>query len=295
MGRTKTHRKYMRSKRGSHPRMTRRVGGFSSATINKATEEYFKANYDKSKGTSEFIIQDVVTNYEPNDPATITNVLSQTKNKLSDLPALMAIYKALMLEENIGDTKKSITEANNIKVPNKTILKFVVMKINEIGRKYPHPGLPETILYYFDVIGFDTLYNMMGPYLDQVVENLVEKPKMSHDPDAITTYLEKSLTQHESMNARDADPVENRKLYNVITHVPNTNNTYAYGTHIFNLLANHPWGNPNLIMSKHVYVPKLYNGTFGNTSSPAVMNSALAASVKPIGTGQILRSMSAHI
>lgn len=258
--------------------MTRRVGGFSSATINEATEKYFNVNYREPKkvtGTSEeFKIEDVVKNYDPNNPNTITIVLSPKKNELSDLPALMAIYKALMLEENIGDTKKSITEVNKINVPNKTILKFVVMKINEIGRKNPHPGLPETILYYFDVIGFDTLYNMMGPYLDQVVENLVEKPKMSHDPDAITTYLEKSLTQHETMNARDADPVEKRKLYNVITHVPNTNNTYAYGTHIFNLLANHPWGKPNLIMSKHVYVPKLYNGTFGNASGPSGMTSA---------------------
>jgi hypothetical protein len=267
MGRTKTHRKYMRSKRGSHPRMTRRVGGFSSATINKATENYFTANY--AKDTSGFTIESVVKSKDPKV------VFSENKNELSDLPALMALYKVLMLEENIGDTKKNTTkiENTNIKVPNKTILQFVVMKINAIKRKHPHPDLAKTILYYFDIIGLDTLYNMMGPYLDQIIEHLVERPKMSHDPDAIITYLEKSLTQHETMNARDADPIEKRKLYNVITRVPNTTNTYAYGTHVFNSLANHPWGKPNLIMSKSVYVPKLYNGTFGKASASAGITS----------------------
>ena len=257
----------MRSKRGSHPRMTRRVGGFSSATINKATENYFTANY--AKDTSGFTIESVVKSKDPKV------VFSENKNELSDLPALMALYKVLMLEENIGDTKKNTTkiENTNIKVPNKTILQFVVMKINAIKRKHPHPDLAKTILYYFDIIGLDTLYNMMGPYLDQIIEHLVERPKMSHDPDAIITYLEKSLTQHETMNARDADPIEKRKLYNVITRVPNTTNTYAYGTHVFNSLANHPWGKPNLIMSKSVYVPKLYNGTFGKASASAGITS----------------------
>lgn len=261
--------------------MNRKIGGFSKDRIDKATNRYFMENYDKEFGSQNYKISDVIQYKDKDkdkDSATkatkdINDIFTKDKNQLSDLAGLMAIYKALMLEDDIGDTKRKVVKVDGDNIPYKTILKYVLMKIREIQRTNPHPELTSTILYYFDIIGFDTLFNMMGPYLDQITEQFNEQTKMSHDPDAITTYLEKSLTQHETTNARDNDPDEKRRLYNIITHVPNRNNTYAYGTHVLNLLANHPWSSPNLIMAKHTYLPKLYNGTFGSASAASGVSS----------------------
>jgi hypothetical protein len=232
-------------------------------TVKQALEELYKtvnsSKIDAAKAKQDFDSKAAIANKEFN----FTKPTSPNEDfaKLEYIGWLFFIYGELMNSPDVYNNKAIVTTDKGAKVPYKTIINYVIMLIRTIESKHPHPELVNTILKLLDIVSVNTLYNMLGPYLDQVSEKFKTK---SVNPNAITTYLEKSLARHESVGDRDHDLIEGNRLYNAYTYVPNNFNTYLHGTHVLNLLAGYPWKNPDLIISKHTTTPVLDedNGDF---------------------------------
>ena len=214
----------------------------------------------------------------------ISNLKPKTIREIKSLPLLITIYSRIIKKEVI-DKSTSITESKpasataaapvsspttaaapvsspttkkNLRtqneIPNKTLLKYVIYLIREIERTNPHPDLLNTFLYFFDLIDFPSAFAMITLYLNKLYK-LTRGKDMSFDQ--ITTYLEKNLAHHASIEdwkaaletAKD-DPETLRKMYLKYTAVVNSMDPYERAQSELNALFSSAWAPFDPLVSK---------------------------------------------
>jgi hypothetical protein len=151
--------------------------------------------------------------------------------ELHDLPTLFELYTYL-----IQDIKKETEiqipgKTQPEKIKNKVLLKFVISKIREIERKNAHPDLLNTFLYYFDLFDFPIALQLMNVYLSQLYEIFKYEIPTHQD---ITTILEKSLVHHKTIDEFNSDLNKDKKVYNIRTFAPDTQDSYHQAVNILN-------------------------------------------------------------
>ena len=170
------------------------------------------------------------------------------KYGLQDLPGLLLIYSTIMKKEYIKATTEITKDGEKVNVPNKQILKYVVFEIRRIEIDNAHPELLNTILYYFELFDFPDALKMISAYLSAIYEVLkFHRPK----EEIITTFLDKSLVHHSNVDDFDSEQNDNLKLYNMYTHVPETQNNYQNAVDKLNILVAKPWSGANLNVGKY--------------------------------------------
>lgn len=231
-----------------------KLNGFSEETLAKGVIAFAKNTTDVQP-----ILKDVSTNPKFKDVESLPllmsvysviikhdNITEKTK-VLGDTPENTITNEGIHLTISIGDTK-SDTKKNiqkDYEIPNQILLKFVISKIREIERKYPHPDLLNTFLYFFDILDFPSALAMVNLYLAKLYE-LTKGKDMSYDK--ITTYLEKNLAHHASFDdwkgaletAKD-DPEKMRKMYLKYTSVVNSIDPYERAQSELNSLFSSAW------------------------------------------------------
>lgn len=262
--RTKTIKRY-RKRLSFEDSSAKVIGGFSGFS----EEELLKGIIVFANNTPDMknVFKDnsnvfMPTQYDYNSADDFKNIKS--------LPLLMSIYSVIIKPEFISESTSvnsviepvpakpkdgihltlAIKVRNSDKhkiekeIPNTILLKFVISKIREIERTNPHPDLLNTFLYFFDIIDFPSALAMVNLYLNKLYE-LTKGKDMSFDQ--ITTYLEKNLAHHSSVEdwkaAFDAitDPDEKNKMLLKYTSVINSIDKYERANSELNALFYSAW------------------------------------------------------
>lgn len=154
---------------------------------------------------------------------------------------------------------------------NKTLLKYVIHNIREIERNHPHPDLLNTFLYFFDLIDLPSAFAMVSLYLNTLYE-LTKGKEMTFDQ--ITTYLEKNLAHHSSVEDWQAafntitDEKEKKKMLTKYTSVTNRMNMYERANSELNALVSSAWAPFNISNSEHNVVASVDNIESGVKYTP---------------------------
>jgi hypothetical protein len=229
-----------------------KLNGFSEETLAKGVIAFANKNLSNPKN-----YKDMKTIFENVESLPLLmsvysviikhdNITGKTK-VLGDTPENTITNEGIHLTISIGDTKTD-TKKNiqkDYEIPNQILLKFVISKIREIERNYPHPDLLNTFLYFFDILDFPSALAMVNLYLAKLYE-LTKGKDMSYDK--ITTYLEKNLAHHASFDdwkgaletAKD-DPEKMRKMYLKYTSVVNGIDPYERAQSELNSLFSSAW------------------------------------------------------
>ena len=156
--------------------------------------------------------------------------------------------------ETKTDTKTE-TETLTKEIPNKILMKFVISKIREIERKNPHPDLLNTFLYFFDILDFPSAFAMVNLYLTNLYEMTKGKTLTL---DKVTTYLEKNLAHHASIEDWKAaleaakDGAERDRMYLKYTAVVNGIDPYERAQSELNALVSSAWTPFDMVVSKPI-------------------------------------------
>jgi hypothetical protein len=129
-------------------------------------------------------------------------------------------------------------------IPNTILMKFVIRKIYDIERKYPHPDLLNTFLYFFDLIDFPAALAMIKLYLTELYELTRGKNMSLKD---VTTHLEKNLKEYQSVEDWQtafntvADEDEKEKMILEYTNAVNKMDMFDRANTELNALFSSAW------------------------------------------------------